>query len=443
GAILNGISAATGGTVTGSVVNDTIQLTSNNAQAIQLGSAGDTSNFLLVTNLAGMPSATTISSGDPVGVANPDAILNSANINGLTANHTGTLLVNGVAINYNTYTDSLNDVLSRINASSAGVTATYDANTDSVSFLSSKTGNIDVSVQDASGNLLSSLNMGTAQAHIIGTSAQYSVNGGPTQYSLNNTIDNVVPGVNVTFQAATPANQPLAVTIAHDPSVGEQAIQSFVTAYNAVVDTISQETAYDSTTKTAGIFLGDGTVDSIRSQLDSSLFIENGAQQGLNSAFADMTTIGLTTGAVGSQPGTTNDLQFDTSTFEQALSQNPAAVSKLVTTVFQNFSTMAQQLTQPFGVVDSAIQAQTTQISDIQNEIDNENQFLQQYQQTLNNEFTNLETTLAQLQSQSGAANSLLASASAASTASTGSTNSGSTPSSSSTTSSSTGSTAA
>jgi flagellar hook-associated protein 2 len=407
-AILANISSATSGDVTGTVTGNGIQLQSNNGQPILLGSGGDTSNFLSVTKLLGQPSATTMSSSGPVGVSNPAVALDQASINGLaTGTTTGTFTINGVTINYNSTTDSLNTILDRINSSAAGVTATYDPNSDTVSLTSSKTGNIDVSVADGNGNLMASLGLLAPAAHQLGKSAKYEING-VTQYSLTNTVKNIVPGVTVTLQAVT--TSPLTGTVSIDTSVGTKAIKDFVTAYNAVADLIQKDTDYNQRTKKAGIFLGDLTVSTIQQQLDQGLFISNGLQKGLTAPYTDISTIGLSTGAIGSKPGTTLDLQFDENKFQTALTTNPAAVTNLVNTVFGQLSKSVFDLIKPFGLVDSAIRAEDRQILDYQNEIDDQTQRLQDREQALNQQFNQLDEELARLQAASTTGAAVLAS---------------------------------
>ncbi|HEX6512488.1 MAG TPA: flagellar filament capping protein FliD, partial [Chloroflexota bacterium] len=388
------------------IVGDTIQLTSGSA--ITLGNAGDTSNFLTVAKLASVPSATTMTSSGPIGVANSTVAMDSGNLNGLTSTTTGALVVNGVTVNYNTTTDSLATVLQRINSSGAGVVATYNSSTDQVSITSPNGG---VSLSDTAGNLVSVLKVATslASAHHLGNSAKYEVNGGPSQYSLTNTVNNLVPGVNVTLQAATPAGSPLTVSVNLDTSAGSKAVQSFVDAYNAVMDLISKDTAFDSQTKKAGIFLGDPTISIIQQQLQEGLFVSNGTALGLTPPFQDVSTIGLSTGAIGSKPGTTTELQFDSNAFQSALTSNPAAVTQLVNTVMGNLSKQLNATTQPFGPIDTAIQSETNQIIDIQHEIDSQNDILQQQQQALTDEFTQLDQSLAQIQSQSSVGAAVLA----------------------------------
>jgi len=385
-----------------------LHLNSGGAGTIQVGGGGDTSNFLVATKLIAQPAAATLDSSGPVGVTNSTVALNSANIAGLTSTTTGSILINGVSIGYDTTRDTLNDVLNRINASTAKVTASYDPNSDTVTLTSTQTGNTDITISDGNGNLASSLQVTAGGAHHLGQSAKYEVNGGAAQYSLSNTIKNVVSGVNVTLTAPTPSA--LTVNVSQDSSVGEGAIKAFATAYNAVVDTINKDTAYDSTTKTAGILMGDSAIEDLQMQLNDGLFIENGGSLGLTPGFQTLTSIGISTGAIGSAPGTTNDLTFDTSAFESALNSNPTAVTNLVTKVFGNLNTSLLNITAPGGLVDSAIQSENTQIADFQTQIDDQNQIIQQQQDFLNQEFSSLETQLAQLQSQSSAGISALSS---------------------------------
>jgi flagellar hook-associated protein 2 len=408
GAILTDIGTQTGGAVTGAIVGDTIQLTSNNGQQIALGNGGDTSNFLTVARLSG--TGFTVTSSGPVGEANATATLDNASLNGLTSTTTGAMVINGVTINYDTTVDSLNAVINRINNSGAGVAAAYDSSTDKVTLTS--TNGSGVTISDTSGNLASTLALpaSVSGAHQLGQSAKYEVNGGPAQYSLTNTVNNLVPGVNVTFQAATPVGSPLTGTITLNSSVGAKAMQDFVTAYNALADLIQKDTAFDANTKIAGIFLGDPTISNIQQSLDSGLFISNGTKLGLTPPFIDVSTIGLNTGPIGSAPGTTIDVQFDTTTFDSALATNPQAVTNLVNTVFHNLSQQVLNIVQPFGLVDSAIQSENSEIRDLQTQIDAQQHFLQQQQDFLNSEFTNLDSELAQLQSQSSAGAAVLSS---------------------------------
>src|SRR5690606_24249183 len=69
-----------------------------------------------------LATSTTLNSSQTIGEA-VDAIVSLADANFLTPAKTGTFSINGVQIAVDASTDSLDDVISRINSSGAGVTA--------------------------------------------------------------------------------------------------------------------------------------------------------------------------------------------------------------------------------------------------------------------------------------------------------------------------------
>jgi flagellar hook-associated protein 2 len=72
----------------------------------------------------------------------------------------GSFAVNGVSIAYNVNTDSLSTILSRINASSAGVTAAFDSLNDRVVFTNKTTGDLGLNLSEAAGGLVDALGLG-------------------------------------------------------------------------------------------------------------------------------------------------------------------------------------------------------------------------------------------------------------------------------------------
>ncbi|MFP4501497.1 MAG: flagellar filament capping protein FliD [Candidatus Hydrogenedentota bacterium] len=105
------------------------------------GSNPVTGSFSLdVTRLA---SATTAASSAVIGgpIDNTATLDNSGIAADIT---TGTFSINGVAFNVDPTTDSLDDVMAQINASSAGVTATYDGTADTVTIANSTAGDTSI-----------------------------------------------------------------------------------------------------------------------------------------------------------------------------------------------------------------------------------------------------------------------------------------------------------
>jgi len=121
--VFDNIAAATKNTVTASYdsATDGIKLTSASG-AITLGSATDTSNFLQIARLYNNGTGN-LASASALGHAKLTATLANAGLNTTISDGgsgSGAFSINGVTINYNAGTDSLQDVLNNINNSAAG-----------------------------------------------------------------------------------------------------------------------------------------------------------------------------------------------------------------------------------------------------------------------------------------------------------------------------------
>lgn len=328
--------------VTATLVNDAngnpnyIKLTpiAGNTNAIQLGATGDTSNFLaaadlVATGVTGGGSAGAVQSGQPLSATSTGANLSTDRFQAGALGTSGTITINGTAINWSN-SDSLSTVLNRINSSAAGVRAAYDPLTDTVSMTNLATGNQAISLSEtASGGigLLQALKLNGATQQ-YGQTAAYTVtqNGvtGPTQYSNSNNLTNVVSGVNATLLSTGSTT----LSVAQDTTTATNNVNAFVTQYNQLVDLIDKDTAYNSSTKSAGILLGDPTIQSLEAQL-KSLIARPVA--GLSGQYNSLASIGISTGAPGAAVGSTNHLQVNTATLTAALQNNPTAVLNILT----------------------------------------------------------------------------------------------------------------
>lgn len=331
-----GSGAGTG--VVATLVNDAngnpnyIQLTpiAGNTQPIQLGAVGDTSNFLqaadlVATGVSGGSSAAAVQSGQPLSTTSTSGALSGVRFQAGTLASSGTLTINGATVNWSNG-DSLSTVLNRINSSSAGVRATYDPVADKVTFTNTATGNQAITLgETTSGSgsgLLQALGISSSNEQ-YGQTAQYTVtqNGvtGPTQYSNSNSLTNVVPGVSATLVGTGSTT----LTTSQDTQTTINNVQAFVGQYNKLVDLIDKDTAYDSSTKSAGVLLGDSVVESLENQLKSLIA---SPAPGVGGQYTTLASIGVSTGAPGAAVGSTNHLQLDTTALTNALQNNPDAV---------------------------------------------------------------------------------------------------------------------
>jgi len=290
---------------------------------LQLGSGADTSNFLQVTSVLAAPRV-----GDGVtgtrslGAVKLDQPLSNAAL-ASPVTGPGTLSINGVQFAYDPATDSLSSLLGRINASNAGVTASYDAIADRVVLTSKTTGSQVISLSDT-GGLLAALNIAPENQQ-LGQNAAYSLDGGATfHYSTSNTITDAIPGVSLTLTRTT--SSPYNFTVQADPEPVVAAVRKFVEQFNSVLSFIRDKTAYNAETKKPGTLLADGGVRSLESALRR---IVTAPIADPSSTYRSLADIGLSFGPVGSAVGTTGQLRLDETKLRAALAGNPDAVHEL------------------------------------------------------------------------------------------------------------------
>jgi flagellar hook-associated protein 2 len=322
---------ASGIGVTASITNDShgrpniLTVTSTQGN-ISFGTGSDTSNFLSVTGLLTSAAGTTRSSANPIARLSASAKLQDAGLNGGPPNAGDhALVINGVSIAYNAATDSLVDLINRINGSQAGVAARYDSLTDTVRLQNRATGNLMLTVQDSpGGNLAARLGLATATA-TAGQNAEYSIDGGPVQQSASNAVG--FGGTTMTFTELT--SSPVTVTVSQDTAGVASTVRAFVSDFNNLMRTIDRATRADGSrmNNQSGPLSGDSALRALESDLRR---IMTSPGMNLEGGLVTLSQIGLTFGAVGSAVGTTNTLQFDEARFGEAMRTNQAGVQELL-----------------------------------------------------------------------------------------------------------------
>jgi hypothetical protein len=121
-----------GVTATFDAATETVLLTQNTPGSTEdIVLANDTSGFVAAVKL---DSAVAVPGEDGTVTEDPNTPL--AEVESLSAVQSGSISVNGVSIDIDVNLDSLNDILDRITASEAGVTASYDSSSKQVSLVS-------------------------------------------------------------------------------------------------------------------------------------------------------------------------------------------------------------------------------------------------------------------------------------------------------------------
>lgn len=269
--VFDQISSATGGTVTASYSQATDKITLSSGSPIILGSGADTSNFLQVAKLSNNGTGTVASTAKLGSVQTQTGLLKSNLATTVSdgGSGNGSFSINGVTIAFNASSDSLTNVIDRINSSSAGVTAAYDMVTNRLMLTNKATGDLGISMEDGAGsNFLAATGLagGTLTR---GNNLLYTVNSGPQLSSRTNSItedSSGIAGLNVT----TLTTGAFTVAVAGDSAKIKNAITSFVNEYNKVQAALNTETASstDATGKvTAGTLAGDSATISLNARL--------------------------------------------------------------------------------------------------------------------------------------------------------------------------------
>jgi flagellar hook-associated protein 2 len=249
--------------------------------------------------------------------------------------------------------------------------------------------------------------------------AQYSVDGGATQTSSSNSITNIATGLTVTLLGTT--SSPATVTVSGagaNTSGVTTALQNFVTTYNATIDMISAKVneqpvpnPQNAADKLKGDLNGDPALESLLSRLRQSVgdLFTNGP-----ASMKTLAQAGLSTGAaVGTgtlnQSSINGDLTLDTTTLQNALSSSFQDVKNLFTNATgsydseglgQRLNTLLLQYTGTNGVLPSALASESSLLTELAQQKADWDVRLATRQQTLQAQFTNMETAMQKAQAQ-------------------------------------------
>ena len=311
-------------TVTGGST-DQITLTHDN------GGSGNDIAITFASADTGLTAATTsgtnlntITSARPIGIAQASSALDNARLDTAVTAGAGSFTINAVTFTYDTTSDTLNSIISDINAYSAGVTAAYDSVEGKILLTADATGSEAIAMANVTGNFLTAVGL-LAGTQTLGDQAKYSIDvlaGGATQTSSGNTITNALPGITVTLSAVDTTN-PITVTVSQDIGTALGNAQSLVDQFNSTVTFLEEKIAFDAESEESGLLIGDSTVTGILRNL-RTLVLADG--DGLTGEFKSLVDVGFSFDAVGSDSLL---LSLDREVFGTALVENPDGVSKL------------------------------------------------------------------------------------------------------------------
>ncbi len=213
--------------------------------------------------------------------------------------------------------------------------------------------------------------------------------------SATNTVDGAVPGATLTL--LKPSATPVTVTVGQDLSSIKTALQSFVSAYNDLVQFVGDQNAAAAKGDTTSIGR-DSVVRSLRAALREGLT----SQYGTSGAFQYLSQIGV-------QFDHTGTLSLDEGTLDAA-TVNVADLQKLVagsTGAFGSIRSIVEQYVGADGLVPNAKTRLGDEMSRLDDRITNMTARLAIRQQMLQREYSAADAVMTQLQSQMSAIASL------------------------------------
>lgn len=159
----------------------------------------------------------------------------------------GTVSINGKSIYINKDEDTLNDIINKINDSYAGVKAVYDAENKKLTLESDGADKITVGSENDSSNFFEVLSITEnknekTQIGEAGKEAKVIVDG--KEYTRNtNEISDIIEGV--TLKLKSTGKKPVEVEVANDNSSTINAIATFIKDYNSLVEKLSTKDLTD------------------------------------------------------------------------------------------------------------------------------------------------------------------------------------------------------
>lgn len=280
--------------------------------------------------------------------------------------------------------DTLSGLAAAINGQNIGVTASVitDANGARLALVSSTSG--------SAGNIIVSNNTTglTFNQAAAGANASLTVDGVPIS-STSNTISSVIPGVTINLAGAAPATT-VSLTVAPDANTATTAINSFVSAWNKVVQDLNSQFNVASDGSGGGPLEADDTLRGVQSQLLSAVTASISGNNGL----VNLASIGVNMNDDGT-------LSVDSGVLSNALNNNFSNVQTLLQGtggVATFLSSTLSEITDPTqGSITLDLQGMSQSNQDLTQQINTMQAQLLTQQQNLTSQYAQMETTLQEM----------------------------------------------
>ncbi len=251
------------------------------------------------------------------------ASTNSAigNLLGLSDSPSGTIQVNGTDVAIDLSADSLQAIAAKIDTVD-GVTATVTGDGET-GYRLEIVGDSGAPTLTDNNNVLQALGVLTkpvANEIDAALDAQFTLE----DFALTrptNSIDDVVPGLSLELLAADPETT-VTLTVSPYYSDAVEAVASFVSKYNEIMDMLNAGLSYDVETETGGEFFGEAAIVNLQTMLvqQATTAVTTLAAMGESIALSEL---GLSVDADGR-------LALDTAQLQEVLGDDPVRVQRLL-----------------------------------------------------------------------------------------------------------------
>jgi flagellar hook-associated protein 2 len=223
-----------------------------------------------------------------------------------------------------------------------------------------------------------------------GQNASLTVDGIPIS-SSSNTVQGVIPGVTLSLVSAPQGNS---VTLRVNPDVSKvtEAINSFVSNYNTLVQDINNQLTFNTSTGTAGTLLGDASLEVVQQTiLQDAAYSLSG-----DSGYTSLASFGISMNDDGT-------LTVNSGTLSNTLNSNFAAVQNFFQSITPsgfaaNFANDLTNLTNPkTGPLNAEANGIAQEAGDLNTQIEDFQANLKQTQQQLTAQYSAVNSILQEL----------------------------------------------
>ncbi|MGD0835194.1 MAG: flagellar filament capping protein FliD [Polyangia bacterium] len=215
--------------------------------------------------------------------------------------------------------------------------------------------------------------------------AELTVDGLPVS-SPSNAIQNVIPGLTLQLTGASGTTNN--VSLAADSSGSEAALQNFVTAYNTVIQTLNSQIDVSSSQADPGSLIDFGIATGIENQMQamlSQVVVSGGSVQTLSDLGLEIQKDGT--------------LDLNSTTLASAVQADPNAVNAVFSTATSGIAATVTNLVNEetaskSGALTVAQSSLNSNITNLTSQESNFQTYLDQEQEQLTDEYTNMETTV-------------------------------------------------